>query len=687
MIRLKRMREKYKTIVIWENQDEIIQHNLNEYGISYIVDINEHENVSIKYGYQVKDPQVLLEEKEETTAVIICSSKKEEIKAYARNIGITCDLYDCDMVYPNLLKENDWYSQPELVEEIDFEGRYSIEKNTQIMISLMKAHGVKKVIVSPGGTNISFINSIQNDSFFEIYSCSDERSAAYMACGMAAESGEVVALNCTGATASRNYMPGLTEAYYRKLPILTITSSQYLGRIGHNCAQVTDRVNLPSDIAKLSVQIPMIRNGQDKWYAEAEINKALIELKRKGSGPVHINLVTDFLNDCSIKALPAVKVIKYYNASYQNQSYPDIHKGKIAIFVGSHLRWSENLKKKVEEFCEKYDAIVICDQTSNYRGEYCVMGSLILMQSTIVSAPVKDIKHQFDLMIQLGDITGSDMRIVTKQIWRVSPDGQVRDTFARLQAVFEMEEEQFFEIYCQKKYNEEKNNVMQLEKWKAEYDRLYNKIPELPFSNIWIAKEMSNLVPKNAILYLGILNSLRSWNYFNIKENVTGYSNVGGFGIEGGMSSLVGCALASPNALAIGVVGDLGFFSDMNVLGNRHLPKNVRILLINNGGGAEFYQKNSRGIKVIGEESVGRYCAAEGHYGKKSKTLVKEYVENLGIKYITASSKEKFSDLVSVFFNELEDVPILFEIFTDLSNESLAGNMICNLDSIKGNEL
>lgn len=71
---------------------------------------------------------------------------------------------------------------------------------------------------------MTFIGSIQNDSWFEIYSSVDERSAAYLACGLAAETGEPVVISCTGATASRNYMPGLTEAYYRKLPVLAITS-------------------------------------------------------------------------------------------------------------------------------------------------------------------------------------------------------------------------------------------------------------------------------------------------------------------------------------------------------------------------------------------------------------------------------------------------------------------------------
>ena len=109
---------------------------------------------------------------------------------------------------------------------------YTNERNTQIVISLLKQYGIKRIIVSPGATNVTFVASVMHDSFFELYSCVDERSAAYMACGMASESGEAVVLSCTGATASRNYLPGLTEAHYRKLPVIAITSTQNPLRIG-----------------------------------------------------------------------------------------------------------------------------------------------------------------------------------------------------------------------------------------------------------------------------------------------------------------------------------------------------------------------------------------------------------------------------------------------------------------------
>lgn len=131
---------------------------------------------------------------------------------------------------------------------------YTDEVNVQTLIALMKHHGVRRVVASPGTTNITFVASIQQDPFFKVYSSVDERSAAYIACGMAAETGESVALSCTGATASRNYLSGLTEAYYRKLPVLAVTATQHLGRIGHMVPQVIDRTSKLNDACRMSVQ-------------------------------------------------------------------------------------------------------------------------------------------------------------------------------------------------------------------------------------------------------------------------------------------------------------------------------------------------------------------------------------------------------------------------------------------------
>ena len=98
---------------------------------------------------------------------------------------------------------------------------YTTEKNIQILITLLKAHGIKRIVASPGATNITFVASVQQDPYFEIYSCVDERSAAYMACGMAPESGEPVVLSCTGATASRNFSGNINTEYIKNWALET----------------------------------------------------------------------------------------------------------------------------------------------------------------------------------------------------------------------------------------------------------------------------------------------------------------------------------------------------------------------------------------------------------------------------------------------------------------------------------
>ena len=75
---------------------------------------------------------------------------------------------------------------------------YTDERAVQIILYLLKANGIKKIVASPGTTNITFVGSVQQDPWFEVYSSVDERSAAYIACGLAEQSREPVVLTCTG---------------------------------------------------------------------------------------------------------------------------------------------------------------------------------------------------------------------------------------------------------------------------------------------------------------------------------------------------------------------------------------------------------------------------------------------------------------------------------------------------------
>ena len=542
------------------------------------------------------------------------------------------------------------------------EQHYTDEKNVQMLIYLMKAHNIKKVVASPGTTNLTFLGSIQSDPFFEIYSSVDERSAAYIACGLSEEGNEAVALTCTGATASRNYLSGLTEAYYRKLPILAITSTQHEGRIGQNIAQVIDRTSVPKDVAKISVNVPTVHDKEDEWACNLKLNKALLELTHNGGGPVHINLTTTYSRNYSIAKLPSTRIIKRF---CYNDAFPDIKAFKVAVIVGSHKLWSEAQTKAVEDFCIKYNAVVLCDHTSNYFGKFAVHPSLLCAQKQYKS-PCRDI----DLLIDIGDVSGAAINLYVKEVWRVNPDGEIRDPFRKLTNVFQIEEKDFFEIYSEKKQDNNLCIYDHYNEWIAECSKVASKIPELPFSNFWIAKTLSDKLPDDIVMHFAILNTLRSWNFFYINTKYIGYCNTGGFGIDGAVSTIIGGALADPNHIHFGFVGDLAMFYDLNSLGNRHLPSNVRILVVNNGLGQEFRNYNHPAAD-FGEEA-NKYMAAAAHYGNKSKLLLKHFAEDLGFKYISAESKDEFLLNISDFTDTLNNKPIIFEVFTESEKENEA---------------
>lgn len=553
---------------------------------------------------------------------------------------------------------------------------YSDERNTQIIVSLLKANNIKHIVTSPGTTHMCFVGSVAHDPFFKLYSCVDERSAAYMACGIAGEIGEPVVVTCTGATASRNYYSALTEAYYRKLPIIAITAHQGSDRIGHLLDQNIDRRVLPLDISKRSVEAIWVHDKRDEHYCEIEVNKAILECTHNGGGPVHINLFTRYSRNFTVKELPPVQIIKRINGY---DKLPAMISGRIAIFVGAHRKFTNHEIEAIDNFCATNDAVVFCDHTSGYWGRYGVNFALVLAQKNH-ECP----QRNMDLLIHIGEVSGDatsrDLR--PKTVWRVSEDGEIRDTWGKLSYIFEMPELYFFTRYSDE--NASKHDFW--DECRAAIKDVYNKVGDLTLSSIWVAKQFADSLPDNSCFHMGIWSSLRSWNYFETPSTTNGSCNVGGFGIDGNLSTLIGASQCDEDRIYFGIVGDLAFFYDMNVLGNHHVGNNVRIIVINNGRGNEMRYSFSP-ASVLKEEG-NMYLSAAGHFGNKSKELIKHFAQDLGFEYMTASTKEEVLKYKDYFLSRQKyNKPIIFEIFEDYDNEQMAFDEITSAASEKSTAL
>lgn len=551
---------------------------------------------------------------------------------------------------------------------------YNADKNILILIAALKEFGIRRVVVSPGNTNVSFIGSLQSDSFFELYSCVDERSAAYMACGIAAETGEPVVLSCTGATASRNYYPALTEAYYRKLPVLAITSSQPDARIGNLIPQVTDRRFPPPDIALISVNLGVVKDTADFRACELLVSKAVLELSRRGGGPVHINLQQTYNSDFSVQVLPRVHLVNRFFAA---DKLPLIEERKrIAVFVGAHKKMSANLVEAVDAFCAAYSAFVMHEWNGGYTGKYGISTWLLQMCGEHL---------ELDILIDIGEMAGysSPGFARAKTVWRVSEDGELRDRFGKLRYVFEMSEESFFRTYAlqadAKRKTAPHENILlcELRKKTAE---LRANIPELPLSYMYAAQKTAPLFPRGSSVHLAILSSFRAWNLFEFAEGVDVFCNTGGFGIDGCLSTCAGAVVIAKEKLHFLVTGDLAFFYDMNVLGNRHIGTNLRILLVNNNEGMEMAYPGTYPIQS-GIFDPHSFNTARGHYSAKDKDMVKNFATSCGFEYLRAETTQEFDACLPRFMQAVPtEKPLLLEVFTTCEDENEAFEIVRLLD-------
>ncbi len=552
---------------------------------------------------------------------------------------------------------------------------YSHNLSIQILVDLLIKHGIKKAVVSPGTTNLEFIAALQYNGDFEIYSSIDERSAAYMACGIAEESSEPVIIACTESTASRNYFPGLTEAYYRKLPIIAVTGIHRYYHIGTLFPQVIDRSVSPNDIAVCKAQLPIIKDKEDIKQTELLVNKALLAAKSSNSGPVHIDLPCcndDY--DFSCKELYNAHKIDRYEVG---DKFPDLPNGKIAVYVGSHRNFTEEETEKLDAFCACHNSVVFCDHTSGYHGKYAVYAGLLSVQRKKYDI-MSNIMCVIHIGEQMADWPTMTRLKAAKTTWRISPDGELRDTFGNLSNVFKMPLITFLKHYID---DGEKKDAYYKE---CSATKATLKIPydKLPLSNVYAASKISAVLPSDSILHIGASNTVRAWSLFDLPNGAKSYGNVGCRGIDGVLSSAVGASLADNKHLHFCAIGDLMFYYDMNCLGNRDISGNLRIILINNNGGGIFKQSVAPGYRFFGDKATDEYIAAANHFGRGEKNVIKNYVESLGFKYISAKTKEEFDSVYSTFVSDKNtNSPVFFEVFTKDSDDRKAFDIMSSIDA------
>ena len=200
-----------------------------------------------------------------------------------------------------------------------------------------------------------------------------------------------------------------------------------------------------------------------------------------------------------------------------------------------------------------------------------------------------------------------------------------------------------------------------LENHTPEYPRIWEDYckavpePEFAYSEMAAVGALIKSLPEKSVLHLANSSVVRYAQLYAISPTIEVCCNRGTSGIEGSLSTAVGYA-ATSDKLNFAAIGDLSFFYDMNALWNVNVGSNLRILLLNNGGGEIFH--TLPGLEM--SEASHKFITAV------HKTSAKGWAEERGFLYLRAENDGQLADTMQTFTcPETVERPILLEVFTD----------------------
>lgn len=532
-------------------------------------------------------------------------------------------------------------------------------KSISMLVPLLKEHGIRRIVISPGSRMREFILAVEEDPFFETYCVTDERSAAYFAIGMSQESKEPVAITCTSSTATTNYYPGITEAYYQGVPILVLTGDRDPTLLGQQEDQMIDQVGMYDRVVRKSVSLPVIKDASDAWYCNRLINEAILELDHRGRGPVHINVPVPALitwQNEKASDYSEIQVIKRYNIedldalSASGLAFEISEKKRILVLAGQGAKEAD-LEECLSVFFERYCCVIHAEHMANLSPNGRL--NLAILSEGLVDAVFDDFLP--DLVISFGGTLGisrnlkEGLRKRSLEHWHLCEDGVVMDAYKSLTRVYECKPRSFFEFVNLHAGNGIKNDLVYYQSWLQKYEQI--DLQDVMYSSVYAIKRFLEMMPEGCLLHLSILNSVRIAHFFDLPADTRVFANIGTDGIDGCMSTFLGQSVVSER-LSFLVVGDLSFFYDMSSIRIKHVRKNARILMVNNHGGNEFYQQP---IMPTTDQGL----------GARHENNAADWVKSVGFAYLSAMDQTQFDQALTRFVEEDFDRPVVFEVFTD----------------------
>jgi 2-succinyl-5-enolpyruvyl-6-hydroxy-3-cyclohexene-1-carboxylate synthase len=527
----------------------------------------------------------------------------------------------------------------------------------QSIIEICRTKGIKNIIISPGSRNAPLTIGFVSNPEFNCYSISDERCAAFFALGIAQQTQVPTAVICTSGSALLNYYPAVSEAFYSQIPLIVISADRPQNKIDIGDGQTIRQQKVFKNHSLYNANLTEEASVEN----DLKINKAINKALRK-RGPIHINApfeepLYETVPELSITVTISDKTLKqqYINSEEIKEFSAIWNKSKRKlILVGENK--PNTIDVEIINLLAKEDSVVVMTETTSNLHHPSFINNI---DTIITPFSKKEFeKFQPDILITFGGM------VVSKRIkgflrayspvnhWHID-ELRAYDTYGCLTKHFVVKPNLFFKhflpftIPIQSYYNSDFANVAALRKTKHQ-----KYLDKIPFSDFKVFEKIIPSLPLNSMLHLSNSSAIRYAQLVKIDSSISVFCNRGTSGIDGSTSTAIGAAVANKKPTTL-ITGDISFLYDSNALWNDYIPKNFKIILINNGGGGIFR------ILPGHEETPVFNTFFETSHCFTAEQLAKMY----GFEYSVSSEETSLEKSLKTLYSQNEK-PSILEIFT-----------------------
>lgn len=463
---------------------------------------------------------------------------------------------------------------------------------------LCAAKGVKYVVISPGSRSAPLVIAFNKQEGIECLQVIDERSAAFFALGMAQQLHAPVALICTSGSAVLNYGPAIAEAYYQRIPLLVITADRPEEWVDQGEGQAIRQQGVLALHMKRSVQLPRITSDElARWHCGRLINEAIDETLLPVPGPVHVNvpfaepLYGRTEEQGSSRFIAPVMTEAFILPDHARWLIGQLSACKKVMVLAGQGVWSDGLRKQLVQLASLPQVTVHTEATSNL-DDTAFVACIDRVIEGVNDRNEKDLRP--DLLITFGGAVVSK-RIKTllrkwkpAQHWNIDAGQRHYDTYQSLTHDIAVSPEIFF---AQLAPSVVPNESIYGEVWKMMDESIRGKhnriLAAAPFCDLTVFNTLNDRIPGDSAVHLANSTPARYAQLFDRVRGHRWFGNRGTSGIDGCTSTAVGAAFATKQLTTL-ITGDTAFCYDSNAFWNNHLSPNLKVIVIDNGGGNIF---------------------------------------------------------------------------------------------------